>query len=180
MTDHWLILGTGANAERHLPKVKADCVITANGGLALYPRPDYYWISDPAAVEIFRHLWEKYDGPIISNEDLGRPTIPVPFDYRALGVGFHGRTSCTLCAHIAIIMGATRITFVGHEGYPPEAVARYKDGSVRHVMGKDRARILNESMSRALENMAIAHPQVEVTICSPTHLRVPGTWQVIS
>lgn len=176
MTDHWLILGTGKHAREHFPKVDADFTITANGGLDICPDADFYWISDPAAVEIFRSLWEPYKGQIISNEKLGRETIPFP--YLDKGVLFHGRTSGTLMAHVAICMGATRLTFVGHEGYPETAPVRRRDGTVRRLLGPEGAKALNLAMSNALQALADAYPPMEVTIYSPDHLKVPRGWQI--
>ena len=71
--NHWIVLGGGKQARVQYPAFKADKVIGSNRSLE-YAVPDTYWITDPMAIERYRHLWTKYAGEIISNSDLGRPT----------------------------------------------------------------------------------------------------------
>lgn len=175
---HWLVLGTGETARTFIGRVTPDVTITSNRGLELAPNADFYWVSDPAAIEIFRPLWEAYKGVVICNDDLGRPTTKFP--YRDYGVPFHGRTSGICAARFALAYGATQLSFVGHDGYGPEAIRRRPDGSAVYALGTTRAEAINEAMQDALFNIAYAYPDLIATFYGKTRLQVPPLWEHVT
>lgn len=174
---HWLVLGTGPTAEQFMHRPEPDLVITSNRGLELWPDADVYWVSDPAAIEIFRPLWEKYEGLIVSPADLGRETVK--FEYREHGNLFHGRVSGICCARYALSLGATELSFVGHDGYDASANRMRPDGTVHRALGKTGARDLNDAMEAALANMAEWHPYLKVTWYGEPRFKLPPRWEQI-
>lgn len=147
--DTWLILGSSVGAERWYGQAKAlaDVRCTCNGGITVESEPDWYWLTDPHAIE--RHLETaraasqrgvriitsrqsaKAKGELVR---LAHTTLDYArrFEQRwRRGEYVNGRTSGCFLVQFAINNGAKRVLLVGMEGYKSrenEVVTDYFDG----------------------------------------------------
>ena len=168
--NHWIVLGGGKQARVQYPAFKADKVIGSNRSLE-YAVPDTYWITDPMAIERYRHLWTKYAGEIISNSDLGRPTTRWP--YLNAGPLYHGHSSGILCCRVALERGARKLTIIGFQGHLPEdTVFDVKDKPLAPYGPHAERR--NKAMAAAFEAMAAQYPKVTFDFIGPTVIKLPN------
>ena len=175
----WLVIG-GANerlAKLLVARGDYQHVIGCNRCLRWGIKPGVYWISDVVAVERYRADWEKYDGEIISNHDLGRPTTR--FSYADNGQQYHGRSSGIMCARVAMERGATSVGMVGFRGNQHEDWWLDQFDKPVVMVGIQAAR-RNAAQSAALADIEKAHPGVEFTFYGDTILTVPERWRRVA
>lgn len=174
----YLVIGGGPSAPEIGPALlasrKFDRIIGTNRCLRWGFVPDLYWLSDPVAITIYREEWQKFEGEIISNVDLGRPTTPFP--YQGKDIIFHGRCSGILCCRVALSRGATELHLVGFDGYKPED--RWIDHNDKPMKERgNQADRINKAQSDAFADIAAKHPDVAVTVYGRTRISLPTSWR---
>lgn len=163
----WIVIGGGPEAQHwRKHKINYDRIITSNRGLT-WCRPDVYWITDPLAIERYRKMWSLFDGEIISNADLGRPTLRWP--YMNAGPLYHGRSSGILCCRVALARGAREIHMVGFQGHRPEDTVKDTQDRPWLPYG-EQAGLRNIAMTNAINDMAEHYPHVTFKLYGPTLL----------
>lgn len=166
---HWLILGGGPSARVNWQSIKADKIIGSNRCLE-YVTPDVYWISDPLAIERYRHLWQAYTGEIICNADLGRPTTRFP--YLNTGPTYGKSCSGLLCCRVALERGATKLTLVGFDGHKPDDMVHDTSDKPWMKYGEHAAR-RNRDMAVTFEAMGKEFPNATFLHVGPTLIVLP-------
>lgn len=171
----WLVIGGGDmhGAQSLARSGQFDKIIGCNRCLQWGIVPDAYWISDPNATERYRADWTKYQGEIISNNNLGRPVTPWP--YLHLGMLHHGRSSGIMCIRVALARGATTIHIVGFTGQKPTDRWRDQFDKPQFEYG-DQAYKRNKAQSASLADIDLHHPAVSFVWHGNTLLTVPERW----
>lgn len=166
----YLIIGGGPDAKNWRDYgIQPDKIITSNRGLS-WCMPDVYWISDPLAIERYRHLWQPYQGEIICNADLGRPTTRWP--YLNGGPVYHGRSSGICACRVALARGATEIHLVGFNGHNPGDTVKDVNDKPWIAYGA-QAKLRNEAMSVSFRDMCIAYTGVQFLHYGPSVISLP-------
>ncbi len=141
--DVWLVLGSSPGVAAFYsalrPTLPRLATITANaGGILFEPpdRPDFYWVSDPAAVSLFsgvardlQRRGTKLIGvtkpvPGSQRREVYSPDVVVPLPLRGgsarpfrPGAWVHPRLSGLLCLQYALHAGARAVVLAGMRGY---------------------------------------------------------------
>ena len=141
--DVWLVVGASPGIEMYYaalcPMLSRLATITSNAGARLFAqpyRPDFYWVSDPAAVSLFagvaRDLQRRgtkligVTRPVPGSQrpQVYRPDVVVPLPHRGGGPlpftpgrWVHPRLSGLLCLQYALHAGARAVVLAGMCGY---------------------------------------------------------------
>ena len=168
----YLVIGGGedaANWESY--DINPDVIITSNRGLSWCPGANIYWVSDPLAIERYAHLWQPFEGEIICNADIGRPTTRWP--YLNGGPLYHGRSSGVCACRVALERGATEIHLVGFNGH--KATDTIKDVNDKPwIAYGEQARLRNEAMQASFLDMAEKNPTVSFVQHGPSVIVTPA------
>ena len=193
MSDTWLLLGSGPDAPDFLPVAMADypgaTTITTNYGLRLLEKPDYYFILDRKAVDDLgdRALELQKQGCMIvtTHNDVTRPyverKIPHP-DYHIVingskhymkGFICRCRFSGVYMMQFVLLMGAKRLLFVGHNGYPPDQTPYWYEQHREYSQTEYKERTL-QVIGPYMRDAARANPDIEFVYYGKLNYEVYG------
>lgn len=182
----WLIVGSSPSVTTFVDPALA-CVgergqtMTTNSGWQLFataesarwPRPDYYLLSDPIAIEAHARAagWMRHRGTrIVGRVGMNIRGVPVDdqidlADYAQRdpwqpGTFVNGRTSGTICVQFAVNRGARVVVIIGMDGYlssPGNVVRETFDARMGKASG---SAISREWQVPLLQQIVTASPQI--------------------
>lgn len=199
----WLIVGSSPSVVDWIDHARrqADVVLTANSGIILCRRPDYYWLHDLDActsplIQRFRRKAQAAGTKIVTLEwgptydfwlkthDLQNADISVPAEQWSEPItwerGDHlkGLTSGCHMLQFAVNRGAGSVILIGCDGYassPAAQVSDHFDGRLGSPGGLN----INERMQGPLFRAVMAAcPDVAFTVYGSPRYALPGA-QVI-
>ncbi len=178
----YLIIGGGPSARENIKRVKADVSIGSNRCLE-FCNPGIYFVSDPNAIQRYEHLWREYVGELLlgagtpvavrTRKNMQREGIKhTYFPYRTMPMEWGRSCSGLVCAAIALLRGATSLTFIGFDGHKPEdwwfdkndaPLGQYLENAPRR----------NENMAAAFRHMGVNNPEVSFELVGETLIELP-------